>query len=347
MTSQSRNGENAWKRRLENGIKWLMPRKIEVSHRTIIFTVVFLLILWFLFYIRDIILAFFVSLLIMTILNPVVNNISKYKIPRALSVIFVYLVLFTVIGISLAAITPPLVDQTSSFTNSLPGFMKNLRVSVFFSEQIIGNLISQIGTLPAQVARLTVSVFSNVLGMITILILSFYLLLERDKLDDQLGFLFGQKQKIEVGKIIDLLEVRLGGWARGQLTLMLVIGVTTFIGLTLLGVPFALPLSIIAGLLEIIPYFGPVIAAIPAVLIGFGISPLIGFSAAALYFLIQQLENYLLVPKIMEKSVGVNPIVTLLSLAIGFRLAGVIGIIISVPVVITVQAITRQYFSKK
>lgn len=324
-----------------------MPRKIEISHRTIIFIAAFFLVLWFLFYIRDIILAFFVSLLIMTILNPLVTFLSKYKIPRALAVIFVYLVLFAAIGVSIASIAPPLIYQTSSFVNSFPNFVKNLGASSFFSEQIIGNLASQIGTLPAQVARVTVSVFSNVLGMVTILILSFYLLLERDKLDDQLGFLFGKKQKEEVGKMIDLLEVKLGGWARGQLTLMLVIGVATFIGLTLLDVPFALPLSIIAGLLEIIPYFGPVLAAIPAIFIGFGISPLIGFAVAALFFLVQQLENYLLVPKIMEKSVGVSPIVTLLSLAIGFRLAGVIGIIISVPVVITIQVFSRQYFSSK
>ena len=172
-----------------------MPRKIEVSHRTIIFIAVFLIVLWFLFYIKDIILAFFVSLLIMTILNPVVTFFSKYKVPRALVVIFVYLVLFTSIGVSIAAVAPPLVDQTSSFVNSFPSFMKNLGISSYFSEQIIGNLVSQIGTLPAQVVRFTVSVFSNVLGMVTILILSFYLLLERDKLDDQLGFLFSKKQK--------------------------------------------------------------------------------------------------------------------------------------------------------
>lgn len=324
-----------------------MPRKIEISHRTIIFIAVFLIILWFIIYIKDIILAFFVSLLIMTILNPVVNFFSKYKIPRALAVIFVYLVLFASIGVSIAAVAPPLVDQTSSFVNSFPSFMTNLGISSYFSEQIIGNLVSQIGTLPAQVARFTVSIFSNVLGTVTILILSFYLLLERDKLDGQLGFLFSKKQKEEVGKMLDLLEVRLGGWARGQLALMLVIGIATFIGLSLLGLPFVLSLSIIAGLLEIIPYFGPVFAAIPAVIIGFGISPLIGFATVALYFLIQQLENYLIVPKIMEKSVGVNPIVTLLALAIGFRLAGVIGIIMSVPIVITTQVFTRQYLSSK
>lgn len=324
-----------------------MPRKIEISHRTIVFTVFFLIFLWFLFFIRDIILVFFVALLIMAILNPWVTKLSKYKVPRAVSVLVVYFSIFGVVGVSLAAIIPVLVDQTSSFINVLPDFIDRLGVEAFLSEQVVGQLVAQIGTLPGQVARVTISVFSNVLGLLTILIFAFYLLLARDKLDDQLGYFFGEKRRKEVARIIDLLEEKLGGWARGQLALMLAVGVSTYVGLELLGVPFALPLSIIAGLLEIVPYFGPVLSAIPAVLIGFGISSLIGIATTALYFLVQQLENYILVPKIMEKSVGVNPVITLLALAIGFRIAGVVGIIISVPVVITIQLFSREYLLSK
>ena len=104
----------------------------------------------------------------------------------------------------------------------------------------------------------------------------------------------------------------------------------------------SLPLAILAGLLEIIPYLGPVASAIPAVLIGLGISPIMGLAVAALYFLIQQVENYLFVPKVMEKSAGVTPIVTLLALAVGFKLAGIAGVIVSVPVVITLQVLTKE-----
>lgn len=324
-----------------------MPRKIEISHKTTIFTVAFLIILWFLFYIKDIILVFFVALLIMAILNPLVTKLSKYKVPRAVSVMVVYLISFASVGVILAAIIPPLLEQTSNFVNSLPMFMNNLGISAVFSEQIVGQLISQIGTLPGQIAKVTLSIFSNVLGVLTVLIFAFYLLLARDKLDDQLAFFFGDKKKKEIGKLIDLLEEQLGGWARGQFTLMIAVGAATYIGLTLLGVPFALPLSILAGVLEIVPHFGPILAAIPAVLIGFGISALSGFAIAALAFLVQQFENYVLVPKVMQKTVGVSPIITLLSLAIGFRLAGIIGVIIALPVVITIRALTKEYLASK
>jgi len=107
------------------------------------------------------------------------------------------------------------------------------------------------------------------------------------------------------------------------------------------------PLALLAGIFELVPYMGPFISAIPAVIIGLGISPLIGLATAALYFIIQQVENYLFVPKVMEKSVGVSPIVTLLSLAIGFRLAGVVGVIMSVPVVISIQILVKRFILSK
>ena len=96
-----------------------------------------------------------------------------------------------------------------------------------------------------------------------------------------------------------------------------------------------------------VPYIGPLISAIPAVIIGFSISPVMGLAAAALYFLVQQVENYVFVPKVMEKTVGITPVATLLALAVGFKVAGVVGVIMSVPVVITLQIIAKEYFATK
>lgn len=322
-------------------------RKIEISHRTIIFTVTFFVLLWFLFYIRDVILVFFLSLLIMTILNPTVTRFSKWKIPRAASVLLVYVIIFSLGTIVIAGIAPPLITQTTNFVNSFPEFIEKLGFSFVLSEEIIKQLFSQIGTLPGQIAKFTISIFSNILAVLTTLIFAFYLLMARDKLDDQLDFLFGGAKKDRVTKIIDNLEYQLGGWARAQLLLMSMVGISTFIGLILLRIPFSLPLAILAGLLEIVPNIGPVLAAIPAVIIGFGISPVMGFATIALYFLIQQVENYMFVPKVMEKSVGVSPVITLFSLAVGFKLAGIVGVIIAVPVVISVRVLVKEYLAKK
>jgi predicted PurR-regulated permease PerM len=319
------------------------PKKIEISHRTIIFTVFFLIFLWFLYFIRDLLLQLFLALVIMAILNPLVTKLSKYKIPRAVSVFVAYLIFIGVIVGVIAGIAPPLIEQSGSFVNNFPRYLNGWGLTYYLGEQTISNFVSQLGALPAQVAKFTVSLFSNILSVITVLLFAFYMLLSRDKLDDQLSYLFGDKKEKRIGALIDRLEEQLGGWARGQLTLMFLVGISTYVGLKLLGIPFALPLSILAGILEVVPYIGPIISAVPAVMIGFGISPIIGLATTALAFLIQQIENYAFVPKVMEKSVGVNPIITLLSLTIGFKVAGVVGVIISVPLVITIRVLVKEY----
>lgn len=322
-------------------------KKIEISHRTVIFTVLFLLFLWFLFLIKDIILGLFGALLIMAILNPLVTRLTKFKIPRGLSIFLTYILVFGVFGAAIASIITPLVNETTSFANNLPGYLENLKITPMLGEETVRELLTQMVALPGEVFKVGVSVFSNLILTLGSLVFAFYLLLARDRLGEQLTSFFGEEKSKQAGRTIDRLEVRLGGWARGELVLMLVVGTTTFIGLRLLGIPYALPLAILAGILEIIPSLGPVIAAIPSIIIGFGISPVMGLAAAALAFLINQLENYLLVPKIMEKSVGVSPIATLLCLAIGAKIAGVTGVIISVPVLITSQVLLQDYFELK
>jgi len=324
-----------------------MPKKVEISHKTIIFTAIFLLTLWILYIIRDLIIAIFVALLIMAVLDPMVTRLSRYKIPRSLSVVLTYVLVLFLFSVIAASVVPPLVSQTSGFVSDIPKSLENIGVSTYISDQVTQQFIGQLGSVPARLAKVTISLFSNVLGIVTIFVFAFYLLSDRQMLDNQLSGLFGENKAKETAKIVTLLEKRLGGWARAQLTLMFVVGTSTFIGLTILGIPFALPLALLAGLLEIVPYAGPIIAAIPAVIIGFGISPVMGLATAALSFLIQQLENYVFVPKIMQRSVGVSPIVTLLALSIGFRLAGVLGLLISVPVFLTLQVIVREYFTTK
>lgn len=323
-----------------------MPRKIEISHKTIVFTVFFLFFLWFLYFIRDILLELFVALLLMTILEPLVDRLTKLRIPRGISVALSYLFTFSIFGGAIALIIPPLIDQTGSFVNALPEYLSNIGIAQNISQDLVGQFLTRLGSLPGEIIKFTFSLFSNVLSVLTVLVFSFYMLLARGRIEDSLEFFFGEEKKESVGKFVQSLETRLGGWARGQIILMSIVGVATFIGLTLVGIPFALPLSILAGILEIIPYLGPIIAAIPSILIGFGISPLLGFGAIGVAVLIQQLENYVLVPKVMEKSVGVSPIITLVSLAIGARIAGVTGMIISIPSVITLQVLIKEYFVK-
>ncbi|QQS38923.1 AI-2E family transporter [Candidatus Woesebacteria bacterium] len=320
---------------------------IEISHKTIIFTTIFVLGLWLVFLIRDIILMLFVASLITIIMNPLVTRLQKIKIPRALSILVAYILVITVFGLSLAGVVPALVDQSTRLALLAPGLYESIGQSSILGEKILVETLSQIGRLPSYVAKSAIAIFSNILNIVAVLIFAFYMLLARDRFPEQLKNVFGGKSVEEFEKIINILEKRLGGWMLGQASLMLIIFIIIYVGLMFLQVPLALPLAIIAGMFEIVPYLGPFIAAAPAVVIGFGVSPVMALAVIALYFLVQQLENYLIVPKVMERSAKVNPIVTLLALTVGFRLAGIVGIFISVPVVIIIELLVREYMQAK
>lgn len=324
-----------------------MPRKIEISHKTIIFIVFFLLSLGLIFLLKELILELFVALLLMVILDPMVVILSKYKIPRGISVLLTYVLIIGLLVGVVSSIVPAVTEQTTGFFNALPDYLSRIgAVSFINSDVLTGFVNTNVSGAPNAIFQLTFSVVNNVVGILTVLVFAFYMLMSRDRLDAQLGVFFGETKQKELGELIDTLEKKMGGWARGELILMLSVGTATYIGLSLLGIPYALPLAIFAGILELIPFLGPIISAVPSVLIGFGISGVMGIGAAALAFLIQQLENYVLVPKVMEKSAGVSPLLTLISLAVGARLAGVVGAIISVPVLITLQVLSKKYLTK-
>ena len=141
------------------------------------------------------------------------------------------------------------------------------------------------------------------------------------------------------------LDHQLGGWVRAQLFLCLLIGLITYLGLRLMGIDYALPLGILAGLLEIIPHIGPTVAAVPSVIAGLALSLPHGLAVAGLYFVIQQLENSVLVPRIMKQAVGVNPLITILALMIGFKLGGVGGAILAIPTFLMIQIIYKEVLS--
>ncbi|HBC73046.1 MAG: hypothetical protein UX91_C0006G0234 [Candidatus Amesbacteria bacterium GW2011_GWB1_47_19] len=322
-----------------------MEQKIEISHRTIIFTAIFMGAIWFTIQIRDILLMLFVSVILMSALNPAVDKMEKQGVPRSLSIVIAYILLWLVIGSVLAGIVPPLVDQTGRLIRLLPQAVGNIDFFNTHQYEINQQILTRLSSLPANILNITVSVFGNLINFLTTIVITFYLLLERKNLNRYLGILFSGESPAKVEKLITEIERRLGGWIRGELVLMLAVGILTYVGLVILGLDIALPLAILAGLLEIVPNIGPIISAIPAVIVGFMVHPIMGLSTVALYFLVQFLENNFLVPKVMQKAVGVNPLVSILALMIGFRLAGPAGAVLSIPAILIIQTVGVQFFS--
>ncbi len=324
-----------------------MPRKVEISHRTIVFVALFGLLLWFVFQIRGVLLMLFISVILMSALNPAVDKLQRWKVPRGLAILVIYIVLWGVVGGLIAKVIPPLVEQTRTLIFQLPDALGRVEFFNANQEIITNQIVTRLGALPENLLKVTVDLFANLLTVLTTLVITFYLLLERKNLDKYLSLLLGRERPTKITQVINEIERRLGGWVRGELVLMIAVGAFTFAGLTVLGVDNALPLAIIAGVLELVPNIGPIISAVPAVLIALTIHPLTGLATMSLYFLIQLLENNLLVPKVMEKAVGINPLISILGLLMGLEIAGPAGAVLAIPFIIVVQTIGLEAFSLK
>lgn len=315
-----------------------MPRKIEISYRTIIFSALFGIFLWFLYTIRDIVVMVFISGILTSALTPIVDTMQKWKFPRSLAIGILYVGLWLTVGVMLAGLVPTVIEQTGKLATKIPAAVSQIEFLNVHQQELTQQFISSISTLPENVFRFTFDLFGNVISVLTTLVITFYLLLDRKNLD-----------KYIPDKFADLLaniESSLGAWLRGELVLMLAVGTLTYIGLFILGVDNALPLAILAGVLEIIPSFGPIISAVPAVLVALTINPVIAVATGILYWVVQLIENNLLVPRIMAKAVGVSPVVVLLGLMVGFRLDGPVGAIMAVPVLIIVKFVLTDIIKK-
>jgi len=323
-----------------------MPKKVEISHRTIVFTVFFLILLAFLWQIRQIIVGLFVALILMAAINPAIDKMEKMKIPRVLGIILIYILILVLVGVIIAGIIPPLVDQTSTLIARAPQFIEGLGIPSV-DPRIIESQIQQLGSIPANLVKISVEILANVVAIAALLVITFYLLLERKNLNRYLHILFGGDGERKAERFIDEMEKKIGSWVRAQLTSMVIIGMLSYFGLRLLGIDFALPLALLAGLFEVVPNIGPVISSIPAILAGLAISPLMALAVAALYFLIQQIESSFIYPQIVVREVGVNPLITILSLAVGFKLSGILGAILAVPFVLLIQVIASEIFASE
>ncbi|MBI4999809.1 AI-2E family transporter [Candidatus Gottesmanbacteria bacterium] len=321
-----------------------MPAKIEISHKTIFFTFGFLAALWFLWQIKEIILVLFLAFILMSALRPFVEKLERFRIPRVISILFVYLVFLSFLGLVGGAIFPPLIFQTLKFWERLPELFNRILPFLPLNFEFLTQQLTPVG---GNILRVTLGFFSNVVTLVTFLVFTFYLLLERKHLEETFKTLLGEETGERIIKITWKIEERLGAWVRGQVTLMFLIGLACFIGLTALGVDYALPLALTAGILEIIPIAGPILGGIPAVLVALVTSPVLALAVAALYFIIQQLENNLIVPTVMRKATGLPPIITLLSLMIGGKLAGIFGAFLAVPTVVVLQTILQEVTTSK
>lgn len=328
-------------------------RTVSVAPSSIIFTVAFLLSLYFVYQVRSVLMLVFLAFIISVALSPVSGFIErKLKLGRTLGILFAYVAFFLLLAVFVAIVVPPLANEMYQLVKKidLPLPMLEDQVRNFnFTVQEINDLVPRLNQSVTVLMQVIGTAFSSMFTLFTLFVLSFYTMLEKDRLHLRMHWFTNNPDTIKKTKaFIASVEKQLGGWVRGQVLLMLVVGVLTYLGLVALGIPYALPLALLAGLLEIVPNVGPTIAAVPAVFIGFTTGgPVIGGLAVLLAIAVQQLENNVLVPKIMSVNANVNPLAALIVILVGLQLAGVMGALLSIPVYIVLRATYSVFYQDR
>jgi predicted PurR-regulated permease PerM len=315
-----------------------MVSKIEISHKTVIFTVAFLAGIWLILEIRDLLFLFFIAFILMASLRPYVESLETRRIPRVVSIFFIYILVIGFISLTVGGLVPLVVSQTTKLIANLPKIEQIIHP---YYQLDVKALTQQIAPVSQDVLKVTLELFSNITTMMTILVFSFYLLLERKFMEKHLIDGFGKVTGERIAEVVKAVEFGLGSWMRGEFILMLCIGILSYLGLLLLGIDYAVPLAIFAGLLEIVPIIGPIVSAVPAVLVALTISPVMALAVIALYIVIQQLENHIVVPQVMKRAIGLSPLISIVAIMVGSRLAGLIGALLAIPFVITFQQILK------
>ncbi|GIK43435.1 MAG: hypothetical protein BroJett011_72680 [Chloroflexota bacterium] len=343
------------------------------TRRVILATLVVLTVatgFWLLYHYRLVVFILFVAIVIGIAMRPAVAWMQRRGVSAGVGAILVYLVLLALlIGFGFLVV-PLLIDQIATISASLPDYYESLRnlminspsrpiwrlgqqlPAQLSSPSILPGLNNEVvppeGTDPMDTLVLQTLNYGSLIGWGTFvtlatLLLGFYWILEGQRATRMILLWMPMSWRDGARDIFDEIEIKVSSYIRGQTLLCLVIGVLSLVAYLLIGLPYALVLALIAGLMELVPWIGPVLGALPALLLALSIDPMLAVWVVVATLIIQQLENNVLVPRIMDESVGVNPIVTLLSIAAFGSLLGLLGAILAIPMAAIIQILLDRF----
>lgn len=331
------------------------PIYINITALTVFKIILIGLLFYFLFLVRDVLAILFISLILASALDPWVDWMQERKIPRVLGVLFIYLALFIIISFVIYLIIPPIIEQVRELSSNFPSIWEKIMTGFFWLKEYsvqhgiddnikegLGSISSNLQDTAGGVFSTLFGIFGGILSFFLVVIITFYMVIEERAVKKIVWSVAPKKHQVYVMGLISRMQKKVGLWLRGQLILSLIIFILIYLGLLILGVKYALVLALLAGITEFVPYLGPFLAAIPAIFLAFTQSPMLAVFVAVLYYVVQFTENHLIVPKLMQKVVGLNPIVIISVLLMGFKIAGVPGIILSIPVATAVSVFIKD-----
>ncbi len=332
---------------------------IAISSGTIFRILIIAAIVTFLYVIRDIVAMTLVAIFLAVLIDPFADMLARRRIPRALAVVVVYLIGLAFISFVAVLIVPPLLAETSELVTAFAPFFTYATGGVAAEAWLAGPWTTNLGDalttirnsgLSEAVPKLAAfgtTAIDIVFRVIVVLILAFYFVVEKNAMVRGISIIAPPEYQPFVMRMALKSREQMGVWLRGQLALMLSIFVLIYGALSLIGIPYALVLALCAALLEIIPFIGPMVSAIPAIVLALAVSPVHALVTAGAYLVIQQIEGNILVPKIMQKVAGMNPIVSVLAVLIGARVGGIVGAVLSIPLAMATAVFLEEIFHRE
>jgi predicted PurR-regulated permease PerM len=329
------------------------PKHLSISWE-VVWKLLFVVVVgWILFSARDVIVALLLSIVISAAFNPAVTFLERKRIPRILGALLIYLIAIVAIGFILYSFVPLAITELTNFLEQSGEFLgptlgtlntADFIAALNFNLEKLNDLLFS-GSI--SLADLTSRFLGGVIFAITIFVLSFYLTVGRDGVEKFLTAILPSAYEEKAISIYGRVSRKIGRWLTGQIFLSFVVGLTTYLGLWLLGVRYSLFIGILAALAELVPYAGPIFTGSIAVLAALSDSLSKGVYTFLLFLVVQQLENHLLTPTITRYTTSLNPVVVLASLLIGAQVFGPIGLVLAVPIAVFFQELLEDWAEAK
>lgn len=336
-----------------------MNTHISVTTGTLIKAVVIVATVALLWHVRDLLLVLLASIVFASAVGPMASRLATYGIPRVVAVTLVYGAFLGVVISVVVFFIPPVLQETAQLLSTLPGYLSSVGAESAVSDSTIERTQSVLAQLPFAEANNNITsflraasgdvlsvmalLFGGVLSFLLIVVFSFYFAVNERGVDEFLRVVTPIEYEPYVLDLWERSRHKIGLWMQGQLVLAVLIGVLVYLGLSILGIPYALVLAVISATFELFPVFGPILASVPAIGIGFATAGLTGaLVVAGFYLIIHQFENHLIYPLVVTKVVGVPPLLVIIALLLGAKLAGILGIILSVPLAAIAQEIFKD-----
>ncbi len=332
----------------------MTERVISISTYTVLKIIAIILGLAILWLVRDVLVLVFLALFLSALIQPAANWGVRHKIPRGLTVVFVYFISFGLLALIVALMIPTLIEQAvrlaTIFGEKWVVIQDVAKAATNFAtthsltsiKPDLNSIWMQFGGTVAGLFNTLSNVVGGIVGLIIVLVMTYYLVAQdRKALTIIQDFVPVKHQKFAMN-LVEAVQAKMGGWFRGQILLCFIIGLLYYIGLLIIGIDSPLVLALFGGLTEFIPYLGPILGGIPIVFVAFVASPFKGLLALIVLVIIQQAEGHFIVPKVMQKAVGLNPLISIIALLVGAQLYGILGALLAIPVATAIAVVYKE-----